>query len=67
MTIIFSRPDQFQWPVLSSCIAVFTAGGLYTIFVRSRRGHLFHLPRCIDLAERKGRPGSVRYERLENI
>ncbi len=45
-TVIFSRPDQFQWPVIISVIAVYLAGGLYTSFVRKRRGHLFHAPAC---------------------
>ncbi|KAL9095170.1 MAG: hypothetical protein Q9165_002426 [Trypethelium subeluteriae] len=42
-TLIFSRPDQFKWPVIISTIAVYMAGGLYTFYVRKRRGHLFHL------------------------
>ncbi|WPH01846.1 Hypothetical protein R9X50_00470000 [Acrodontium crateriforme] len=42
LTIIFSRPDQFQWPVIISAAAVYAAGGLYTALVRKRRGHLFH-------------------------
>lgn len=46
-TIIFSRPDQFQWPVVISVGAVYTAGGLYAYFLRKRRGHLFHAPRCV--------------------
>lgn len=46
-TIFFSQPVQFRWPVLISYLAVLTAGGLYTSFVRARRGHLFHRPRCI--------------------
>ncbi|KAK3368514.1 Ferroporti-1 [Podospora didyma] len=46
-TIIFSRPDQFQWPVCISVAAVYLAGGLYTFFVRKRRGHLLHAPPCI--------------------
>ncbi len=46
-TIIFSRPDQFQWPVVISVVAIYAAGGLYTSFVRQRRGHLFHAPPCI--------------------
>jgi iron-regulated transporter 1 len=45
-TIIFSRPDQFQWPVIISVVAVYAAGGLYASFVRQRRGHLFHPPPC---------------------
>ncbi|TLD16216.1 uncharacterized protein PgNI_00056 [Pyricularia grisea] len=46
-TIIFSRPDQFQWPIVISVVAVYAAGGLYAAFVRRRRGHLFHAPPCI--------------------
>ncbi|KAG8158100.1 hypothetical protein KVR01_011861 [Diaporthe batatas] len=46
-TIIFSRPDQFQWPVVISVGAVYAAGGLYAYFLRKRRGHLFHAPRCV--------------------
>ncbi|KAK4235868.1 Ferroporti-1 [Achaetomium macrosporum] len=45
-TIVFSRPDQFQWPVVISVVAVYAAGGLYASFVRNRRGHLFHPPPC---------------------
>ncbi|KAM7214065.1 Ferroporti-1 [Rhypophila decipiens] len=43
-TIIFSRPDQFKWPVVISIAAVYLSGGLYATFVRKRRGHLFHAP-----------------------
>lgn len=43
-TIIFPRPDQFQWPMLISVAAVYVAGGLYSWLVRQRRGHLFHAP-----------------------
>ena len=46
-TIIFSRPDQFQWPVVISLVAVYASGGLYAFFVRKRRGHLFHAPPCM--------------------
>lgn len=41
-TIIFSRPEQFRWPALLSCAAVYVAGALYAWFVRNRRGHLLH-------------------------
>ena len=47
-TIIFSRPEQFQWPSLLSVIAVYTAGVFYVAFVRKRRGHLLHLSRLIS-------------------
>ncbi|KAH7016310.1 Ferroporti-1 [Microdochium trichocladiopsis] len=50
-TIIFSRPDQFRWPVVISVISVYTAGGLYAAFVRKRRGHLFHAPPCMPKGE----------------
>ncbi|KEY72121.1 hypothetical protein S7711_00133 [Stachybotrys chartarum IBT 7711] len=51
-TIIFSRPDQFQWPVLLSVAATYTAGGLYAAFVRDRRGHLVHPPAWLHLKPR---------------
>lgn len=41
-TIVFSRPEQFRWPVYLSCAAVYVAGVLYAWFVRNRRGHLIH-------------------------
>ncbi|KAL1888386.1 hypothetical protein Sste5346_009594 [Sporothrix stenoceras] len=43
-TIVWARPDQFRWPVVVSVAAVYTASALYTMFVRRRRGHLFHSP-----------------------
>ncbi|KAF2500349.1 iron-regulated transporter [Lophium mytilinum] len=63
-TIVFSRPDQFQWPVLMSCTAVFMAGGLYATFVRQRRGHLIHFSKCMDLKERRKRLSGFGYARL---
>lgn len=53
-TIIFSRPEQFKWPVVVSIGAVYLAGGLYAGFVRKRRGHLFHRPTCLCV-EKGGR------------
>ncbi|KZF24339.1 hypothetical protein L228DRAFT_245261 [Xylona heveae TC161] len=48
-TLIFSRPDQFKYPVLMSAVAVLVASALYAAFVRQRRGHLLHMPRCLNL------------------
>ncbi|PLB49866.1 hypothetical protein P170DRAFT_454594 [Aspergillus steynii IBT 23096] len=59
-TIIFSRPDQFHWPVSISCIAVMVAGGMYAGFVRMRRGHLFHPPHCIAMLDKRAQE----YERV---
>ncbi|KAJ5329630.1 iron-regulated transporter [Penicillium brevicompactum] len=53
-TIIFSRPDQFQWPVLISVIAVTLAGVLYASFVRIQRGHLVHMPKCLAADSLRG-------------
>lgn len=47
-TIVFSRPDQFKIPATISAGTVATAGILYAAFVRSRRGHLVHLSRCME-------------------
>lgn len=55
-TIIFSRPEQFKYPATISAVAVAVAGVLYAAFVRTRRGHLVHLSRCLDGAHRK-KPG----------
>ena len=64
-TIIFSQPEQFQWPVVISVVAVYLAGGLYTAFVRSRRGHLFHAPVCM---RPKGHDlGEVRHSVARNL
>jgi iron-regulated transporter 1 len=49
LTIIWSNPASFQWPVLISVVAVYTAGGLYTYYLRRRWGHLVHLPKCIAI------------------
>lgn len=46
-TIIFSRADQFRWPVVISIVATYAAAGTYAIFVRKRRGHLVHAWDCI--------------------
>lgn len=56
-TIVFSRPAQFKIPATISAVAVSTAGILYAAFVRSRRGHLVHLSRCM---ERSGKSGGMR-------
>ncbi|TQW12191.1 iron-regulated transporter [Cordyceps javanica] len=48
-TIVFSRPEQFHWPLVISIAAVYIAGGLYAFFVRHRRGHLFHPPACLKV------------------
>ncbi|KAK3934074.1 Ferroporti-1 [Diplogelasinospora grovesii] len=50
-TIVFSKPDQFQWPVIVSLVAVYASGGLYALFVRKRRGHLFHAIHCVCTKE----------------
>ncbi|KAH6626611.1 Ferroporti-1 [Chaetomium sp. MPI-SDFR-AT-0129] len=48
LTIIWSKPSSFQWPVLVSVAAVYIAGGFYASFLRRRRGHLIHVPSCLD-------------------
>ncbi|KXT02903.1 hypothetical protein AC578_1806 [Pseudocercospora eumusae] len=48
-TIVFPDPGQFKYPATVTAGAVGLAGVLYAAFVRSRRGHLIHLCRCIDL------------------
>lgn len=62
-TLAFYRLEQFRWPVLVSVIAVIAAQGLYATFVRTRRGHLVHLPFCVDLKGERARRLIV-YERI---
>ncbi|KAG6915290.1 hypothetical protein DXG01_012268 [Tephrocybe rancida] len=50
-TMIFSQPEEFQYPVIMSAVAVLFAGQMYARFLRSRRGHLLHIPKCICLKE----------------
>lgn len=47
LTLIWSNPASFRWPVIISVAAVYAAGGLYTYYVRQRRGHLIHAPSCL--------------------
>ena len=47
-TIAFAKPAQFRYPATISAAAVGVAGILYAAFVRSRRGHLVHLSRCME-------------------
>jgi iron-regulated transporter 1 len=49
-TIVFSRPTEFKIPATVSAGAVGLSGVLYAAFVRSRRGHLVHLSRCMERA-----------------
>ena len=49
-TVVFSRPTEFKIPATVSAGAVGVAGVLYAAFVRSRRGHLVHLSRCMERA-----------------
>ncbi|KAK4172372.1 Ferroporti-1 [Triangularia setosa] len=62
VTIIFSQPDEFSWPVVTSISAVASAWALYTWFVYSRRGHLLHLPACVG--EKRRHSGE---QLIENI
>jgi solute carrier family 40 (iron-regulated transporter), member 1 len=62
-TVVFSKPDQFRWPVLMSAVAVFTAGGLDTAFVKKRRGHLLHVS-PMDLKKGIRRSFELGYKRV---
>ncbi|KAI9150126.1 Solute carrier family 40 member 1 [Paramyrothecium foliicola] len=50
-TIIFNRPEQFQWPSLMSVVATATACATYALFVWRRRGHLLHVDRLSKLCK----------------
>ncbi|KAK3672453.1 hypothetical protein LTR78_007760 [Recurvomyces mirabilis] len=44
LTIALPQPRQFKFPVLVSGVVVLAAGFLYAYYLRSRRGHLVHIP-----------------------
>ncbi|PFH49799.1 hypothetical protein AMATHDRAFT_146811 [Amanita thiersii Skay4041] len=50
-TIIFAKPEQFKYPVLMSPIALYLAGALFAMFVRDKRGHLLHIPKCFEVED----------------
>lgn len=63
-TIVFSRPEQFQWPAVISCVAVTCAGGLYARYVRERRGHLIHWSSCLEVKQEGYQVSDDRSERI---
>ncbi|KAK4557007.1 hypothetical protein LTR86_005988 [Recurvomyces mirabilis] len=44
LTIALPQTTQFKFPVLVSGVVVLAAGVLYAYYLRSRRGHLVHIP-----------------------
>jgi hypothetical protein len=53
-----SQPDQFQWPVLVSAIALHNAGDMYTFFVNRNKATsstcLLGCPEGLDVTSRDG-------------
>ncbi|KAJ5098596.1 Major facilitator superfamily domain general substrate transporter [Penicillium argentinense] len=46
-TIVFSRPEQFEYPVMISSGAVAVAAICFATYVRKERGHLLHRSKCM--------------------
>ncbi|KAJ5587444.1 uncharacterized protein N7459_003209 [Penicillium hispanicum] len=46
-TIVWSQPEQFQYPVMVSSGAVAVAAACFAAYVRKERGHLLHRSRCL--------------------
>lgn len=46
-TVVFSRPEDFKYPVVISSVAVTVSACVFAAFVRKRRGHLFHASQCM--------------------
>ncbi|EKG13948.1 Ferroporti-1 [Macrophomina phaseolina MS6] len=46
-TIIWARPEDFEYPVLVSAAAVGISACCFAAFVRKRRGHLLHASKCM--------------------
>lgn len=67
LTIVFYKPSHFWAPMVVSVASVFLAGGLYTAFVRKRRGHLFHFEKVRCSCQTEDETMGVRDpENLEN-
>ncbi|KAG2416374.1 hypothetical protein HFD88_007589 [Aspergillus terreus] len=45
-TIVFSRPEQFKYPVFISYGAIGAAAIFFAAYVRRERGHLLHTSKC---------------------
>ena len=58
-TIVWSQPEQFQYPVLISSGAVAVAAACFAAYVRKERGHLLHRSRCLG-------GDKVNYRRIES-
>jgi iron-regulated transporter 1 len=54
-TMIFFRPEDFQYPVMISLSMVFASNFCYTIYVRKRRGHLLHPEKLCGCGKREDR------------
>jgi len=59
-TVVFSEPDEFEYPVFISVGAISVAACLFAQYVRRERGHLIHLSPCI-----KGDEGYQEVEQVE--
>ena len=46
-TLIFSRPEQFRYPILLSAVAILVADAIYAKYVIDSRGHLVHVSKCM--------------------
>ncbi|TKX22333.1 ferroportin1-like protein [Elsinoe australis] len=64
-TIVFSKPEQFKIPAVISAAATASAAFTYALYVRKRRGHLFHQSRCLQSRGAKSMAPGGQYQRLE--
>lgn len=44
--MVFTRPQDFKYPVLISCGAISVSAICFATFVRQKRGHLLHAYKC---------------------
>jgi len=44
LAMALSQPTQFPWAAIASFTSVFCGAATYTIYLRQRRGHVFHAP-----------------------
>ncbi|KAF2713993.1 iron transporter [Pleomassaria siparia CBS 279.74] len=53
MTMIFSRPEDFKYPIYISATAIAISAACFAGFVRRKRGHLLHASKCFKREDKR--------------
>ncbi|KAF2149541.1 hypothetical protein K461DRAFT_230750 [Myriangium duriaei CBS 260.36] len=53
-TIVWANPNQYRYPATITMAAVACATLTFSIYTKQKRGHLFHVPACMDCHKAPG-------------